>query len=411
MLRRRIYSAGKDARLSMRLLTRYVLAEIGVVFLVTLTALTALMMLVGMGKEAVNQGLGAVHILQLVPYLLPNALQFAIPGTMLFAVTNVYGRMAGSNEIVAIKSLGISPTILIWPVLALAVLLSLFTVWINDLAVSWGYQGVQRVVLSAVEDIAYSMLRVQKSYSTRSFSVNVKDVVGRKLISPIFSFQPSGGGPAMTITAEEAELRSNLQENTLIVSCRNGTVDVNGVTTFDFPDVMEHVISLDEAARKERSNLSAANIALRDLSSEVAKQREAIDRSQQEMALAAGYQLMTGDFGKLSPANWEAMAQAGKDQQNRLYRLQTEPPRRWANGFSCLCFALVGIPLAMWLRNSDMLTSFFMCFGPILIVYYPLLAYGVDRAKAGALPPYTVWLANGILAVVSLYLLRKVLRY
>jgi lipopolysaccharide export system permease protein len=214
----------------------------------------------------------------------------------------------------------------------------------------------------------------------------------------------------MTITAEEAELRSNLKENLLTVSCRNGTVDMGGAT-FDFPDVWEHVISLDEAARKERTNLSAANIALRKLPEEVAKQHDAIERSEQEMALSAGYQLMTGDFAKLSPVAWDGMQQNRKDQQNRLFRLQTEPPRRWANGFSCLCFALVGIPLAMWMRNSDMLTSFFMCFGPILIIYYPLLAYGVDRAKAGAVPPYTVWLANGILALVSLYLLRKVIRY
>jgi lipopolysaccharide export system permease protein len=394
----------------MRLLTAYVLKEIAGVFLVTLTALTALMLLVGMGKEAVSQGLGLLHIIQLVPYLLPNALQFAIPGTMLFAVTNVYGRMSGSNEIVAIKSLGISPTVVVWPVMALAVLLSLFTVWVNDLAVSWGYQGVQRVVLGAVEDIAYSMLKVQKSYSTRSFSVSVTDVRDRKLINPIFSFQPSGDAPQMTITAEEAELRSNLDDNRLKISCRNGTVDIGGAT-FDFPDVMEQEISLDDAARKERSTLSAANIALRELSGEIAKQHDAIDRAGQEMALIGGFQLMTGDFAKLSPTAWEGLLANRKDQQNRLYRLQTEPPRRWANGFSCLCFALVGMPLAMWMRNSDMLTSFFMCFGPILIAYYPLLAYGVDRAKAGAMPAYTVWLANGILALVSLYLLRKVLRY
>jgi lipopolysaccharide export system permease protein len=184
-----------------------------------------------------------------------------------------------------------------------------------------------------------------------------------------------------------------------------------GDAKFDFPDVIEEAISLDDAARKERSTISAANIALRDLSGEIAKQHDAIDRAGQEMALIGGFQLMTGDFAKLSPSAWEGLLANRKDQQNRLFRLQTEPPRRWANGFSCLCFALVGMPLAMWMRNSDMLTSFFMCFGPILIAYYPLLAYGVDRAKAGAMPAYTVWLANGILALVSLYLLRKVLRY
>jgi len=91
--------------------------------------------------------------------------------------------------------------------------------------------------------------------------------------------------------------------------------------------------------------------------------------------------------------------------------MQTEPPRRWANGFSCLCFALVGATMAIRMRNSDVLTSFFLCFGPILLVYYPLLITGTDRAKAGAINPYCVWLANVALVAWGLWLLRRVIRY
>ncbi len=42
----------------MRVLTRYILREVGLVFLVTLTALTSLLVLVGGVKEAMGQGLG-----------------------------------------------------------------------------------------------------------------------------------------------------------------------------------------------------------------------------------------------------------------------------------------------------------------------------------------------------------------
>ena len=84
----------------MRLITRYVLREIGLVFLVTLVSLTALMILIGAVQQAVAQGLGLAQIVQLFPYLLPNALLFAVPGTILFAVSSVYGRMSSANEIV-----------------------------------------------------------------------------------------------------------------------------------------------------------------------------------------------------------------------------------------------------------------------------------------------------------------------
>ena len=62
-----------------------------------------------------------------------------------------------------------------------------------------------------------------------------------------------------------------------------------------------------------------------------------------------------------------------------------EPQRRWANGLSCLCFVLIGAPMAILMRNADFLTSFFVCFVPILLMYYPLMIVGVDQAKLGLL--------------------------
>ena len=103
--------------LPMRILTRYVLFDLLKVFLLTLTGLTLLIFIVLIGKEAVDKGIGLGPLLRMAPYLIPQAMQFAVPGTMLLATTSVYGRMASYNEIVAIKSLGISPMALIWPTL------------------------------------------------------------------------------------------------------------------------------------------------------------------------------------------------------------------------------------------------------------------------------------------------------
>ena len=72
----------------MRIMTRYVLAELLQVFLVALGALTLFMIVVGLVKEVQQQGLGLVQILLLVPYVLPEAMRFAVPGTMLFAAAS-----------------------------------------------------------------------------------------------------------------------------------------------------------------------------------------------------------------------------------------------------------------------------------------------------------------------------------
>ena len=394
----------------MRILTAYVVREVGGVFLVTLALLTTLMVVFGVGKEAAQQGLGFVHIAQLIPFLLPNALLFAVPGTILFAVSMVYGRMSGGNEIVAIKAMGISPMVLLWPTLFIAVVLSFVTVWLNDVATSWGYQGVQRVVINAVEDIAYGLLRTNKSYSNKMFSVNVKRVEGRKLIHPTFSFRATADEPMVTITAEEAELRSNPGSGMLTVICRNGTVNAGGMT-YDFPDTFEQEVSLDAASKKGSSSESPSHMPLRALPARVAQQRLAIERFEQEQAAQAAYQMLTGDLGRLTGSQWAINSVVMQDKWNQLYRLQTETPRRWANGFSCLCFTLIGAAIAIRFRNSDVLSTFGICFIPILIFYYPLMIYGVDRSKAGAFPPLSVWLANVVLIACGLWVLRKVVRY
>ncbi len=123
------------------------------------------------------------------------------------------------------------------------------------------------------------------------------------------------------------------------------------------------------------------------------------------------FEMLSGDFGALTGPSWDLRMAEAKEMQNRLCRLNTEPYRRWSAGFSCLFFVWVGAPMAIWLRNKDFLTSFFLCFSPILAVYYPLMAYGIDGAKNGTIPPISVWAGNVVLLAAGAWLLRRVLRY
>jgi lipopolysaccharide export system permease protein len=391
----------------MRLLTRYVLREIFQVFLVTLVALTSFMVLVGAVQVAIARGLGAVQIAQALPYLLPNALMFAVPGTMLFAVSIVYGRMSGANELVALKSLGLSPMVVIWPALALSVLLSFATVWLNDLAMNWGFYGVERVVIDSAEEIAYSVLRTHKSFKSSAFEVTVRDVVGRKLIDPVFRL-PTEDGQTIDITARSAEIRSVPGSGKVTLILNHAVLDAPDFHG-EYPnEVLEREVEINPQANKDAA---PSHLALRDIPESIVRQREKIEQMQEHMVTLAGFQTLTGDFDRLASGQWQDDAKNLQFQKFQLYRMWTEPPRRWANGFSCLCFTLVGTAMAIRMRNADVLTSFALCFFPILLVYYPLLMFGLDRAKAGEINPYAVWLANAILVVWGLWLMRRVIRY
>jgi len=63
------------------------------------------------------------------------------------------------------------------------------------------------------------------------------------------------------------------------------------------------------------------------------------------------------------------------------------------------------------MRKTDFFSSFFACFLPILLLYYPLLMLGVEQAKRGSVPPASVWLANIAIGLIGLWFLRKIHRY
>ena len=94
----------------MRTLPRYVIGQFLQVFCLAFAGITLFMLIVGVGREAVREGLGLGPLVRLVPFILPDSMRFSIPASALLSACTVFGRMAGENEVVAIKSLGISPT-------------------------------------------------------------------------------------------------------------------------------------------------------------------------------------------------------------------------------------------------------------------------------------------------------------
>ncbi len=70
----------------------------------------------------------------------------------------------------------------------------------------------------------------------------------------------------------------------------------------------------------------------------------------------------------------------------------------------------MGLPLAIYMRNADYSMTFGVCFLPILLVYFPLFGLGLDQAKSGEWPAYSVWIGNLVLFAIGSYMIRVVYR-
>ena len=126
---------------------------------------------------------------------------------------------------------------LIWPVTFLAILISLSCVWLNDVAVSWGREGVRGVVVQSLEEIIYSRLQQQRSYSTDKLAINVKGVQGRRLIRPR-CHSAEQLESVRDLSAMEAVLKTDPKHASITAICTNGIVRVGDVEVA-FPDTIE----------------------------------------------------------------------------------------------------------------------------------------------------------------------------
>ncbi len=384
----------------MLIFERYLLKELMKVFFMALAVLT-LMTTLGMGlKEGLNRGLPPEVIAETLPYMMPEMLGITIPIAFLLAVTTVFNRMAGGNEITALKAAGISPIKILTPVLLIGFVLSVVTASFYELAAQWCRPQVQDVITRSIDRIAYGTLKKNRSFKSSQFSIAVVGVEDRTLLRPTITITPKGDSPLMTFTAARARLVADTQEGGLGIQCEQGEIEVEGdgerQVSFSFTNEIEHFIPFEQQhERCHRDWLSSAAIPIH------------VER-------------LTSDMERLS-ADIESFAEDDPERAKladrlkwtkwKIDRLRTELQRRWANGFSCLCFAFIGAPVAMRWRFDSFLAGFFVCFLPILVVYYPLLMFQEDLTTSGTLPPVAFWMANLALVIPGFLLLRGVIRY
>jgi lipopolysaccharide export system permease protein len=374
--------------------------------------MTSLIMLVIISRELLREGLGLEAVLMLAPFVFPISLQFSIPATTLYSVCMVFGRMSADGEVATVKAAGISPLMIIQPALVFGMIISPMAVLLGDLAVSWGQPGMDRVLFESIEDVVYRRLEAQHSWSSsKGLSIHVQGVEGRQLLFPVITLHSSGAdSEPMTFTASQGKLELDTEQRNLNLKLFDCRVygDFKGISrgeeTFSIP--------LDRAIKKRTQGVkSPSNIPLRSVSTESAQQRQALTSQRRQLAVESAFAFSSGRWETLANGPGKKLVGEIGAGQSRLYRLQTEPWRRWAAGFSCLAFIAVGVPLAILFRSSDPWTTFGACFGPILLIYYPLFLFGLGEAKDGQLPPYSVWSGNLVLFIIAGVLTRKVWRY
>lgn len=378
-------------------------------FVISLVAMTFVISLVFVAQELIGADLSYLDVVKLMPYIFLIALQFSVPATILFSVCCVYGRISADNEIIALKSAGISPMCVFRPVVVLAVLISVPSVWLNDLAVSWARPAMQLVILRSFEEIIYRGLSSKKAYnSEKGFAIHVQEVKDRWLIKPNIWMQSDN--QLRTITAERAKISIDPIEDKMVIELIDAYIARDGHEQIRYPGSLPVEMPLVLAAKSGTKSTSPSQYSISQIPRELSRQNGLNDRRREKLATRYSIALASGRYVSLNDAASQRLGAEIIDTEKKLSRLKTEPMRRWALGFSCLAFVWMGVPMAILIRSADYWWTFGVCFIPILLIYYPIFGLSLEFSKDGTWPASSLWLGNVTLALIGTWLMRKVVK-
>jgi lipopolysaccharide export system permease protein len=391
------------------ILNRMIFWELVKVFVLCLIAITGILLMAGIVAEASQQGLNPAQILAIVPLLIPSTLPYTIPATTLFATCVVYGRLSADNEILAIRASGINLTKVVWPAILIGLLTSAGTMGLYYRIIPHTHHLMRSMFLANVEELLYSLLQKnsQLTHPQFDYSVFVKGVQGRRLITPTFKHRDNHGETDAVALAEEAELSVDMKQHLLRVRMYRGWTWSRNETQTYFEQRDWDVELPEDLIRQQRR---ARDLTWKEIGERIKELEE------EKVGLAVSVEKSRSRRGhKNSPADLDRhianLENKIKDRHRQVLALEAELQMRPALSLGCLFFVLIGCPVGIWFSRSDYLSSFITCFVPIVFIYYPLMLCGTGIAKDGQFATIaTVWIADATVGLAGLVLFWRLLR-
>lgn len=364
-----------------RTLYRYTLTELLLPFVLGLTLFTFVLLLTRLLKLTelvVNRGLPPWQIGRLVGLLLPPFLEVTVPMAMLLAILVAFGRLSSDNEVLALRSSGLSLYQLLPPVAMFVVAITLLTgalaLWVRPIS----NRALRTTLVDLARTNALAAIRPQAFNEAFPGVVLYAEEVdaGRATLTHVLVSDYRDETQHNTVFAREGRLLPDPTRETLTIRLLRGaihTVDLDGRSNYQ-TRFESYDVTLDLRA------------ALGSLGS--------TDEAPEELTLGELRARIDARHGQGDPAVAERI----------------ELHRKFAIPFACIVFATIGFPLSLHagraVRSRGLATSLVVIFA-----YYVLLSAGQALAEQRRVGPAAgLWLANVVLTPVGILLIARAAR-
>ncbi len=210
-------------------LHRYIFNEVLWVFILASVGLTLMFSLGSIVEPIQKYGIGPQQVIHLIGYSLPITLTFVLPMAALFATTMVYGRFASDNELDACRASGISMLTLVYPGLALAV-----------------------IVATANLTLSFHVMPAFVRRAEKSLKADAKQILFRNIQRRGHYKLPGDSDHQFRIYADHADLQNDTLYGVVVADIKDGAIEK--ITTAESANV-----NFDTDARFQEVKITAHN--------------------------------------------------------------------------------------------------------------------------------------------------------
>ncbi len=365
----------------MKILRNYILKEFLGPFFVSLVVLTLVMLLGNLIRLAdliINKGVDLASVAKLFVFLVPSLLTYTLPIAVLVAIFLSLGRLSTDNEIIALRTSGVSVLhLIIIPLLIVGLILSLILIVCNDRIVPYAHFASRRTLSSiGIKSPAAALEAGTFINSFDKYIIFIYHIDGNRL-NQVRIYEPqTEDRPCRTIVAKRGEFVSIPEKGMVELKLIDGTSD--------------------EPDPGDPTKFYKLNFKTLFLNLNLAKAEEdEIQKKPKDMT----FKEINDQIDEFKVSGIE------------ISPLITELHKRIALAFSVISFILLGSSLAMLTRRREKSINFTMSFGITGIYYLLLLGANALSLQGYLMPALAMWLPNLILGIIGLFLVVKICVY
>jgi lipopolysaccharide export system permease protein len=361
------------------ILNKYIFDEIWPTFLAGLIAFVFIIVatkLLSVTELIITRGVHIVQVVSMVVYLLPDIITFALPAATLLAVVIAFLRLSVDNEIIALKSSGISIYQLLPPVVVISIVGFLAAIAVSVIAMPWGNRSFKDLIFEIAESKADLGIKERifcEPFDNVVFYVNSYSPRER-VMKGVFVVDRRDKDITNTIVAKEAWIFLDPRQRIISLHFLKGTIFVSKKN--------------QQSDRTIGFNTYDLNIGLKDIMAALASRQ----KGPKEMSVSELIQQL-----KTVPAG-----------EVRYNDLMTELLEKFSIPLAVFLMGIIGVPLGAQIRargrSAGIGVSLF-----IFLIYYVFIAGVRSICETGSVSPAIgVWIPDLFLFVSCIYLLRRV---